>query len=61
VADRGDPDADQVFGGELRQHLGADIIVAERRYIALKSQIPQPGRYVHAVILGQKAATPRRR
>ena len=48
MADRGDPDADQVFGGELRQHLGADIIVAERRYIALKSQIPQPGRYVHA-------------
>src|SRR5262249_40722552 len=61
VADRGDPDADRVFGGELRQHHGVDIIVAERRYIALKSQIPQPGRYVHAVILGQKAATPRRR
>src|SRR5262249_38554108 len=44
----------RVFGGELRQHLGVDIIVAEHRYIALKSQIPQPGRYVHAVILASE-------
>jgi hypothetical protein len=35
-ADRGHPDADQVFGGQLRQDLAVDIVVAERRYIALK-------------------------
>ena len=58
MADRGDPDADQVFGGQLRQHLAVDIIVAERRYIALKAQILQPRRYVHAVILRSEKRKP---
>jgi taurine dioxygenase len=61
VADRGHPDADQVFGGELPQHLGVDIIVAEGRHIALKAQILQPRRYVHAVILGSEKRHPGRR
>jgi hypothetical protein len=30
VANRGHADADQIFGGELRQHLGVDVIIAER-------------------------------
>src|SRR5262249_45336730 len=59
VADRGHADADQVFRGQLRQHLAVDVIVAERRDIALESQIPQPGRYVHVALLGlEKRPTP---
>jgi hypothetical protein len=54
VADRGHPDADQVLGGQLQQHLGVDIIVAERRHIAPKAQISQPRRHIHAVILGSE-------
>ena len=49
---------DQVLGRQLRQHLGIDIVVAERRRIALKAQIPQPRRYVHAVILGSEERQP---
>ena len=39
-ADRGHPDADQVFGGQLRQDLAVDIVVAERRYIAHRGRGP---------------------
>jgi hypothetical protein len=34
------------------------IIIAERRYLALKPQILQPRRYVHAVVLGSEKRQP---
>ena len=48
----------QVLGGQLRQHLAIDIIVAECRRISLKAQTLQPRRYVHAVILGSEERQP---
>jgi len=45
---------DQVFGRELQQHIGVDIIVAERRYVALKFQIPQPRCHIHPIILSSE-------
>ena len=54
MADRGHADADQVVGRQLGQHFGIDIVVAERRHIALKAQPAQPRLYVHAVILGSE-------
>ena len=43
VADRGDPDRDQVLGGELGQKLGIDVVGGERAGVALQSQVSQPG------------------
>jgi hypothetical protein len=43
VADRRYADADQIFCCQLRQHLGVDIVVAERRFILLEPQAAQPG------------------
>jgi hypothetical protein len=34
---------------QLRQHLGVDLVVGERRHIALKAQTLQPRLYVHAL------------
>jgi len=47
MADRGHAQADQVIRRQLRQHLGVDIVVAERRCIALEAQAQQPSRNVH--------------
>src|SRR4051794_32632650 len=58
MADRDHPNVDQVFGGQLRQHLGIDIIIAECLHISLKAQILQPRRDVHAVLLGSESGNP---
>jgi hypothetical protein len=47
VPDRGDPKGDQILGGQPRQHLGVDIVGAERLGVLLQAQIPQPARDVH--------------
>jgi hypothetical protein len=35
VADRGDPEAGQVLGGQLGQDLRVDVVVAERLLVPL--------------------------
>jgi hypothetical protein len=52
VADRGHAKADQVVGRQLGQYFSVDIVVAERRGVALKAQALQSCRCVHALILG---------
>ena len=47
MADRGHADADQVVGRQLRQHLGVDVVVAERLLVLLEPQTAQPGCDVH--------------
>jgi hypothetical protein len=47
MADRGYADADQVVGRQLRQHLGVDIVVAERLLVLFEPQAVQPGCDVH--------------
>jgi hypothetical protein len=44
----------QIDLGQLRQYLGVDLILAERRHIALKAQTLQPRLDVHAAILGSE-------
>ena len=48
----------QVLGGQLRQHLAIDIVVAEGWRIVFEAQPAQPRRYVHAVILGSEERQP---
>jgi len=47
VADRGYADADQIFGCQLGQDLGVDIVVAERLLVLFEPQAVQPGCDVH--------------
>ena len=47
MADRGDPDVLEVARRELPQHLGVDVVVAERLLIALHPQLSQPSVDVH--------------
>jgi hypothetical protein len=47
VADRDYADADQIFGRQLRQDLGVDIVVAERLLVSFEPQAVQPGCDVH--------------
>src|SRR5262252_8717575 len=56
VADRCNANLPEILRCQLRQHFPIDLVVAEGRHIAPKAQTLQPRRYVHAVILGQKAA-----
>src|SRR5580692_8550152 len=58
MADRGYADADQVVGGQLRQHFAIDIVVAECRRVSFEPQPAQPRHYVHAVILGSEERQP---
>jgi len=37
MADRADPETDQIVGGKLRQHPGIDVIVAKTRLVALEA------------------------
>jgi hypothetical protein len=52
VADRRNANLPEIFRCQLRQHLPIDLVVAEGRRIALKTQTLQPHLYVHAVIPG---------
>jgi len=47
MPDRGHPDRHQVLGGQSRQHLGVDIVNAERLSVIRQAQIPQPARDEH--------------
>ena len=55
MPDQGDTKILEILGRQARQHSLVDLVVAEGRHIALKAQILQPCRYVHAVILGSEA------
>ena len=52
VADRCNTNFPEIFRCQLRQHLPIDLVLAEGRRIALKTQTLQPHLYVHEVILG---------
>jgi hypothetical protein len=58
MADQGNAEADQVLSRQVRQDVSVDLVVAERWHVALKAQIPQPRRYVHAVILDSEEPQP---
>ena len=58
MPDRGNAKILEILRRQLRQHLPVDLVVAERRRIALKAQTLQPRRYVHAVILGSEERQP---
>ena len=51
VPHRRDADFLQVVRGQARQHLPIDLIVAERRLVALQPQTFQPRRYFHVPVL----------
>ena len=57
VPHRRDPDFLQVVRGQTRQHLPIDLIVAERRLVALQPQTFQPRRYVHVLVLRAEEAS----
>ena len=48
MAYRADTEADQIVGGQFGQHFGVDVVVAERRLVALKAEPAQPRPDVHA-------------
>jgi hypothetical protein len=50
VADRGDTETDQVFGREVSQDLGIDIVLAERLLISSQPQTAQPSRDIHGLL-----------
>ena len=50
MADRCNANLPEIFRCQLRQHLPIDLVVAEGRRIALKTQTLQSRLYIHAVI-----------
>jgi hypothetical protein len=58
MPDQGDAEILQILGRQARQDPLVDLVLAERRHIALKAQILQPRRYVHAVIPGSEKRQP---
>ena len=44
MTDRGDAEADQVLGRQVRQDVSVNEIVAERRLVLLKTELLQPTR-----------------
>jgi hypothetical protein len=47
MPDGRDAEADQVLGGQPRQHLGVDVVGSECLGVILQAEVPQPGRDVH--------------
>ena len=58
MANRGHANADQIVGGQLRQHLAIDIVVAEYRRVLFKPPPAQPRHYFHEAILGSEERQP---
>ena len=58
MPDQGDAEILQILGRQAWQDPLVDLVLAEDRHIALKAQILQPRRYVHAVILGSEEPQP---
>jgi hypothetical protein len=58
MPDQGDAEILQILGSQARQDPLVDLVLAERRHIALKTQILQLRRYVHTVILGSEERQP---
>jgi hypothetical protein len=42
----------QIFGGEMAQVVGPDVILAECRLVALQTQVSQPTRDIHRRVSG---------
>ncbi len=47
VSDRGDAEPDQIVGGQARQDLGVDVVLAECRLVAREPEALQPAPDVH--------------
>jgi hypothetical protein len=47
VADDRDAEIFQIFGGQARQKVAVDRVVAEGRLVFLKTEVLEPGRDVH--------------
>jgi hypothetical protein len=47
MADRGDADVLEILGGQVRQHLGVNVVVPKHLFVALQAQLAQPSRNVH--------------
>ena len=58
MPDQGDTKLLEIIGRQARQDSLVDLVIAERRRIALQAQILQPCRNVHAVILGSEERHP---
>src|SRR5437016_10456189 len=58
MPDQGDAEILQILARQARQDPLVDLVLAERQHIALKAQILQPRRYVHAVIPGSEKRQP---
>jgi hypothetical protein len=44
MADRRHADGDQILARQVRQDVPVDIVVAERRVVLLKTELPKPTR-----------------
>jgi len=58
MPDQSDAEIRQILGRHARQHPFVDLVLTERRLVLLELQLPQPRRYVHAVILGSEKRQP---
>jgi hypothetical protein len=46
-----DAEPDQILGGKVREDLGVDVVLAERRFVLSQPQTTQPGPDVHGLLL----------
>ncbi len=58
MPDQGDAKILEIIGRQARQDRLVDLVISEGRRIALKTQILQPLRNVHALILGSEERQP---